>query len=216
MRRPRPSADMRRPVRALVLVAAALMTSGGRPAADALLAAEPPELVERLREERVLVLEEIGGEGPESFIVAYVLFERGPEEVAALLRQAERQPEYRPELSEVRTVRELPDGRVDEQRIRILFSEMVYRLRYREDPASGRMEWRLDPDFDNDLRRMRGFWELYAFEGSPDRTLGRFGSDVDVGRMVPGFLQRGLSRKAVLDYLRNCRRWIDSDGEWRP
>lgn len=156
-----------------------------------------------------------GGKGPESFIVALVLFEQPRARVTALLREAARQTEYRPELVAVRTIAESPGGRVDEQRIRILFHELAHRLRYREDP-SGRLTWDLDEAFDNDLARMRGYWEFYDFEQDPNRTLGRFGSDVDVGRVVPRFVQRGMGRKPVIRYVENLQRWIDSEGTWRP
>jgi hypothetical protein len=184
--------------------------------AEQVLASEPPEIVERLMDQKLLVLEEVGA-GRESFIVAFVIFERSVEDVLGLLRQANRQIEYRPELDSVETIRKLEDGRIDEQRIRIMFTKFVYRLRYRDLTSSeGRLEWALDPDFDNDMATFEGFWEFHPFEQDPNRTLARFGSNVDVGRAVPRFIQKRMSRKTVLTYLKNCRLWIDSDGEWRP
>lgn len=202
----------------LLRVAAALAATlllGARPSAEAVLRDAPPGLAERLRAERVVVVEEGGGAGPESFIVALVLFDQPPARVAALLREAERQTEYRPELVGVRTVEEVAGGRIDEQRIRILFRELVYRLRY-EDDGDGRVTWSLAEGFENDLARMRGFWELHGFEQDPARTLGRFGSDVDVGRGVPEFVQKGMGRRTVVRYVENFRRWVDSGGAWRP
>lgn len=204
---------MRRPLTvALAVLAVTLL--GARKDAETVLAAEPPALVERLQEEGLIVLEDVEGEG-ESFVVAYVIFPRSRSEVVTLMSQAERQPEYRPELKSVKTVRELENGRIDEQTLKILFRKLVYRLRYHVDPETGRIEWKLDLDFDNDMRRLDGFWELYEFtEGR--RTLGRFGSNVDVGGGVPKFVQKGMSRKTVLRYLKNFRQWVESDGEWRP
>ncbi len=189
----------------------------GQPrSAESVLAEGPPGLGSRLEQERLVVLEDVGEGSPDSFVVAYVLFSRERSQVLSLLRQAARQTEYRPELAEVRTVTSLPDGRVDEQQMKIAFKTLTYRLRYREDSETGRISWGLDPDFDNDIARLDGFWDLYEFESRPDRTLGRFGSNADVGRGVPRFVQRGMSRKTVLRYVRNCREWIDSNGEWRP
>jgi hypothetical protein len=193
-----------------------LSAAAARQSAEEILAGEPPEIVTRLEADRMLVLEDIGGSGAESFVVAYVIFERPFEDVLRLLRQAERQMEYRPELAGVKTLETFDDGRVDEQRLRILFADLVYRVRYREDPATGRLEWKLDPRFENDLDRFEGFWELATYAAEPNRTLARFGSRVDIGPAVPDFIQRGMSRKTVLRYLRNTRRWIDSNGEWRP
>ncbi len=184
--------------------------------AKQILASEPPELVERLFAEELLVLED-ASKGRESFIIAYVIFEKPVAEIVDLLRQASRQTEYRPELDHVETVRVLEDGRIDEQRIRIMFTKLVYRVRYLDKAdTEGRLEWKLDPDFDNDLGNFEGFWELFPFAGDTSRTLARFGSNVNVGPMVPRFVQRGMSRKTVMTYLENCRKWINSGGEWRP
>jgi hypothetical protein len=199
----------------LVLVVLATLASGARPSAESVLANQPPELVARLQDELVLVLEDVAND-EQSFIVAYVLFERSRDEVVELLSQASRQSEYRPELKKVTTIRTSPEGRVDEQELKILFKKLTYRLRYRNDPETGRVTWALDPDFDNDLARMDGFWELYAFDAGESRTLGRFGSNVQIGGGVPKFVQKGMSRKTVLRYVRNFRQWIDSNGEWRP
>ena len=202
--------------RCLALIAASFSVIGARPSAESVLEREPAALVDELSGEKIAVVQGGGGDGPESFVVAYVLFERSHSDVLQLLKQAARQPEYRPELKSVKTVERLPDGRVDEQVLKIVFRKLRYRLQYSEDPDTGRLEWRLDPRFDNDLRKMEGFWELYAFATDPARTLGRFGSSVDVGQGVPKFIQRGMGRKTVLRYVRNCRQWIDSNGEWRP
>ena len=198
---------------ALVLI---LPSLGARPEAEVILQNEPPEVVRRLEAEGSIVLEEVGGSGPDSFIVALVLFERSRDRVVELLKQSDRQSEYRPEVRGVRTIERFDDGRIDEQRLRILFRTLVYRLRYREDRVASRFTWKLDETFDNDVARMEGFWEFYQFEAEPERTLGRFGSNVDVGRAVPRFVQNGLSRRTVLRYIKNIRQWIDSDGEWRP
>lgn len=184
--------------------------------AESVLEAEPPELVGRLMERKLLVLED-AATPRESFVIAYVLFERPIRDVIALLRQASRQTEYRPELDSVETIRRFENGRIDEQRMRIVFTTLIYRLRYRDYADSvGRLEWSLDPSFDNDMAQFDGFWELHAFDNDSRRTLARFGSNVDVGAAVPRFIQKGMSRKTVLRYLENCRAWIDSNGEWRP
>ena len=182
--------------------------------AESILAQEPPELVERLFEEKMLLVEVVKKQGEGTLFVAYVLFEQPRRRVVELLVQPERQREYRPELRHLEVVERGPDTRVDEHRLKIMFTNVVYRLRVRRDRATERLSWHLDPSFDNDLRRMQGFWELHEFD--EDRTLARFGSIVDVGRAVPRVLQDVLSRKTVLRTVENTRKWVDSDGRWRP
>jgi hypothetical protein len=183
--------------------------------AETVIGGVPAPLAERLQQDGFVMVEDVGGSGPNSFLLALVQFDKPRERVRELLRQAERQPEYRPELVSAKTIQEIPEGRIDEQRLKILFVRLTYRLRYHDDPATRRITWTLDEDFDNDIARMDGFWELYQFEESPGMTLGRFGSTVDVGKGVPGFVQKGLSRKTVREYVENVRLWVDSDGAWR-
>lgn len=212
---PRSGASTRLTLAALVLCAAIPVFGAGEHA-EAVLEGEPAEVVERLMEQGYVVLEETGSDS-ESYIVAWVLFERPVQQVVALLRQAARQTEYRTELDHVETIRTFENGRIDEQRIRIMFTTFVYRLRYHDvADTEGKLEWALDPDFDNDMRVVAGFWEFHPFEHEPNRTLARFGSNVNVGPAVPRFIQKRISRKTVLRYLKNSRRWIDSGGEWRP
>jgi hypothetical protein len=162
----------------------------------------------------MLMVEVVKQEDQGTLFVAYVLFEKPRSRVVFLLTQPGRQTEYRPELRHIEVVERRSDTRVDEHRLRIMFTNVVYRLCMRRDPATERLSWHLDPSFDNDLRRMEGFWELYELD--EDRTLGRFGSTVDVGRAVPRALQDVLSRMTVLRTVKNTRKWVDSDGRWRP
>jgi len=162
----------------------------------------------------MLLVEEAKTESGGTLFVAYVLFEKPLGRVVELLSQASRQREYRPELRSIEVVERGPDTRLDEHRIKIMFTNVVYRLRMQRDRAPDRFSWHLDPSFDNDLRRMQGFWELYQL--GEDRTLGRFGSTVDVGPAVPRLVQKTLSRKTVLRTVENTRKWVDSDGHWRP
>jgi hypothetical protein len=199
----------------VLLLVAALASLGTRPDADAVLAQEPQQIAAQLHAKKLVVVKGSDAEDP-SFVLAYVVFERSPDQVVVLLSQAERQPEYRPEIESVRTIRRFENGRVDEQRMKLVFQPLVYRLVYARDAEGGRVSWALDPEFDNDLRRMEGFWEFYPFASAPARTLGRFGSTVDVGPAVPAFVQRNLTRKTVLRYVDHTRRWVDSNGTWRP
>jgi hypothetical protein len=178
------------------------------------LAREPAELVARLHGNGLVVLEDVAASGADSFVVAYVLFERPRPHAVALVTDPARQTEWRPDLEGVETLERLPDGRVDAIRMRVLFRELTYHVRYRRDPQSGRIEWTLDSRFENDLQRFDGFWEF--FELPEGRSLGRFGTLVDAGALVPAFMQRDLTRRSVVQTLQNCRLWVDSDGDWRP
>lgn len=198
---------------ALVAVTSAAQES--RTSGQELLSREPPELVQRLFEKRMLLLEEVKKDDGGTLFVAYVLFEKPRDRVVGLISESSRQREYRPELRKVKLIEESDQTRIDEHHIKIMFTRITYRLSYLQDldQEPQRLSWKLDPSFDNDIRRLEGFWEFFALDA--ERTVGRFGSIVDVGA-VPKVVQNVLSRKTVLNTVENTRYWVDSDGEWRP
>ena len=179
----------------------------------ALLRAEPPELVAALLEEKIALLD--GPRGPHKhgggMSHAYVVFEQPAARAFELLAETARQGEYREEIDRLATVATLPDGSIDEHAIRILFVEMVYRLRYHVDPVARRIAWQLDATFDNPVSSIDGFWEIY--ELGPSRSLGRFGTAVDVGDALPAWLEEAVTRKNLPNTLDGCRRWVDAGGE---
>ncbi len=201
----------------------ALPAAGGAPASlpgpstgEAILAAQPADVRERIRERGHIVLQEVREKGPlsGSIITAYVIFDQPIERAYGLLSQTARHGEFRPEVASIALVRATEHGPVDEQRLKILFRRYVYRVEYRLDPQRHRIEWSLDEDFDNDLAELRGLWELYELEDG--QTLGRFGTSVDVGSGVPGFLQDWITRKNLPVMMKRVRLWVDSEGRYRP
>ena len=104
------------------------------------------------------------------------------------------------------------DGTLERQRLKIMFTNIVYHLRYRVDFNAHRVSWDLDKSRENDLKEVSGFWEFYPLDER--RTLVKFGTRVDVGSL-PSFLQDYATRKNVPKSLQNARRWVNSDGTWR-
>ncbi len=186
------------------------------PTAESILASQPPELVERLFENQSVLLQEVGERDRMggSFFLAFVIFQQPRSQVLRLLTQTSRHIEFRPEVEGIETIEWYEHGNLDEHRLKIMFMSIVYRLHNRWDVEAGRVSWQLDPDFDNDLRRVQGFWELYELDD--DRTLARFGTIVDVGGALPGFLQDFVTRKNLPAAIERCRRWVDSNGRYRP
>jgi hypothetical protein len=182
--------------------------------AEQILSRQPGALRERLEEEKVVILTPEAGAGVDHWVRALAIFERPREEVMHLIAQSARQIEYRPEITAIETVEHFPNGTVDEHYLRILFVKLTYRLRAQIDYAKGRAWWGLDERFANDLRRLDGYWEFY--ELGPARTLGAFGTVVDIGPALPGFLQDVATRKNVPQTVDRTRRWVDSNGAWRP
>jgi len=182
--------------------------------AEEILSGQPAELRERLEQQKVVILTPEGGDGADHWVKALAIFERPRDEVMHLIAQSTRQIEYRPEITAISTVERFPHGTVDEHQLRILFVKLTYHLRAQIDYAQGRAWWSLDDHFANDLARLDGYWEFY--ELGPSRTLGAFGTVVDIGPALPGFLQDLATRKNVPQTVDRTRRWVDSNGTWRP
>jgi hypothetical protein len=177
------------------------------------LAAEPPERVALLLEKRVVLatnLDAVAARGSSRVARGLVIFDQPVERAFQLLAQTSRQGEFRPELARIETVEELPDGSVEEHRLRILFLDIRYRLRNRLDRERRRLLWDLAPGFEHDLARLNGSWELHPL--SPGRTLGVMTTRVEVGPAMPAFLEDYATRKNLPATLERCRRWVDGDG----
>jgi hypothetical protein len=206
----------------LVLVAMVAFTRMAR--ADATLtnalqdalAEIPPQLVRQLLEEKVILLSEAdpGPVGEPEPVKALVLFAKPESRVFQLLLQTARQTEYRPDLKRAEAVERFPDGEVDVQEMRIMLMRISYWMRYHWDPSAERISWELDPRFPNDLRVADGSWQLREVDA--DHTVGLFATRVDVGPELPSSLQEFATRKNLPQTLERCRRWIDSDGRYRP
>lgn len=174
-----------------------------------------PETMARLEEERVLLMEPRPANGDHTGDAeALVLFEQPRARVLRLLASTARQIEYRPELRRLRVIEATERGDVAEYHVRFLLNRLRYRTRHGWDLEAGRVWWTLDPDYPNDLAALDGLWELRALDER--RTLGRFTSRIDIGPALPAFLQDYATRRRLPEAMELVRRWVDSDGRWRP
>jgi len=195
---------------ALLEAAALAQTGPGAPGANPALEGVPEKTVAELMERRFVVLPDTG----DGLVRALVLFQHPRDSVFSLLTQPERQAEFRSELGELILVETKADGWIEEQRMRILFVPIRYRLRWKYDGAARTIAWQLDPDFDNSIEHVSGTWEFLEFDGG--RTLARFGTRVRVGAALPTFVQDQATRSNVPETLESTVKWVDSSGEWRP
>ena len=98
--------------------------------------------------------------------------------------------------------------------MRIMFFDLTYRIRYQIDFDIGLISWKLDPDFENSLQALEGFWELYQLDDQ--RTLARFGTALEAAPALPAFLQDMVTRSKLPNSIEHCRKWVNSDGTYRP
>ena len=178
---------------------------------EAIFAMLPGEVVDRLRGEGIAILP---GAADGKHVEAVVLFEQPRHRTMRLLSQTTRQHEFRPELIHVEPILWSESDVLDRHTLRVMFVPIEYHLRSHFDFESYRIWWELDPDSPNDLRRLEGFWQLEELDSN--RTLGRFGSRVEVGPALPSFLQDLMTRRGVTRTMRQVRLWVNSDGTYRP
>ena len=191
----------------LALAPSVVATAGGSESSgDEILAAQPEAIRARILRGEIAQVE------PEAGLAfqALLTFERPIERVSSLLGQTERQMEFRKHLKQAATLAVFQDGALQRQRIRYGFFDLVVHLRYVVDAAGRRIQWALDDRFENDLRRLNGYWELHPL--SESRTLARFGSRVELRLPAPVIVQREATRRDI----ERVQRWVNSEGAWRP
>ncbi len=196
-----------------LLAACCLGATAPHPSSQRLLEGLPPELVDRLFEKKWILLQQVDDDVASlsgGYLMAYVIFDQPFERTYELLTETSRQAEYRSDLSSVETIDRFPDGNLDEHQIKILLMKIKYRLRYRTDPKRHRISWSLDPDFDNDIDRIDGFWEVHPLDDG--RTLARLGTIVDIGSMLPSMLQNMITSRNLPKTIERCRIWINANG----
>ena len=200
-----------------VIVAAlvgATAGSGRAPASDtaeSILAKHPAPVRSRVERKGIAILDTAS---PDGYVRALVRFEQPKRRTLRLLSQTGRHAEFRPELQSVESHGWSEDGALDTHRMKIMFMDIDYRLRSRFDWEAGHIRWELDPAYENGLAAVDGYWELYDWNGT--HTLGRFGTKVSVGPNLPEWLEEAATRKNIPAAMDHVRRWVNSDGRYRP
>ena len=177
----------------------------------------PKELLTELEANPVRVQEQAGDPRPDDRAAqaqALVLFEQPRIVVLRLLAAVARQVEYRPELQRLSILEASALGDLVDYRVRFMLTTLHYRARHGWDFERGRVWWTLDPHFPNDLKVLDGLWEVRDLDER--RTFGRFTTRIDLGPALPAFLQDYATRKKLPDSMEQVRRWVDSNGRWRP
>ncbi|MBW2270450.1 MAG: hypothetical protein JRH16_17940 [Deltaproteobacteria bacterium] len=180
---------------------------GGPETAQRILATQLPAVLQEFEQTGLVMLE---GTSAEGHVRALVRFEQPRRRVIRLLAQTARHHEFRPELREIESHSWDETGALDTHRMRIMFMNIDYRLRTHFDWEGNRIWWELDPEFENGLEVVEGFWELFDIDGQ--NTLGRFGTRVSVGAGLPNWFQDMATRKNVPEAMENVKRWVDVGG----
>jgi hypothetical protein len=170
----------------------------------------PSEVAQRLNRKGFAFPEQSAIDKCPGMVPALVIFDAPPERVFGLLIQTERHGEFMKSLESVAPVSRRPEDHVDRHEMKILFKRISYHVRHGWSSEDRRIWWDLSPSHPNDLRSIMGFWELHPL--GAERSLGLYGTRVDVGPIIPARLQESLTRKNLRTAVENVRRWVEREG----
>ena len=126
-------------------------------------------------------------EGGQMLIQAAVIFNVGIDDAFKIVKQTEKQCEFMTSCHKSTLVeRTGGEDRVDFE-VKLLMWSIKYRVRHHWDDKRYYIWWSLDPEYDNDIVHLEGFWKLYYMDDS--HTLARFGTKLIIKQFIPRSVQ---------------------------
>jgi hypothetical protein len=173
-----------------------------------------PAQIARVKKGEVLILDQdTSGSGEQKrFIRAAILFNQPIEKAWLLFRKTENQARYLPDLESNKLVSRDAKGDQVDFHVSLLGISIDYRIHHVYDDANCQLSWGLDPSYDNDMKRVDGFWHLYKYDDT--HTLGRYGTQVEVMSFIPEFVMTRLTRSNLPVNMEAVKKYIDSGGTY--
>ena len=169
------------------------------------IALNAQQLAELQQQGRVSDLSHDGDRG-EAWLVQDVPLAR--DALWRLILDFDRYAERVDALSASRTLDERVEGESrlirTEYRVSALFVNIDYPLVHQYRPADHYMRWTLDPDADNDMERVEGYWLLTEHPERAGWTRAHYGARLTFTDWLPGFISRALAELG----LRSTSQWL--------
>ena len=168
-----------------------------------------------LKEKELLIAEEIVvpkepiilADG-KTIIAAAVIFNQPVEIVWKILSQPERQVDYLKEIKKSKLIREEARGKWVYFEVEIYGFSIHYTVKHLFYPEIKSIAWELDPEAENDLSYLGGFWRLYPW--SEGKTLARYGSQVVPKFKLAHAIVQYLYRNRVKHSLLTVKKYLES------
>lgn len=172
-----------------------------------------PEQIKKVKAGEIVILDEdtSGGEDQKRFIRAAMIFDQPIDKAYALFRATENQHRYLPDLDSCKLVKRDDKGDRVDFHVKLIF-DIDYRIHHHYDDANFHYWWHLDPEYDNDMKQVDGFWKLYKIDDK--RTLGRYGTRVQVSSIIPQFIMTRLTKSNLPVAMEACYKYIQSGGTY--
>jgi hypothetical protein len=124
------------------------------------------------------------------------VIECAPSDLWPLLEDFESRPAYLPGADAIRVVRVAGNRVWLAERVKILFVTIAYQVSNTLVPAAGSVSWALDDTGTNDIGATAGSCEIVPV-ASAQHTLLRYQNVLDIGRPVPGGIERLLLKRSL-------------------
>ena len=173
-----------------------------------------PAQIAQIKKGQIVLLDQdtSGGSNQSRFIRAAILFNQPIEKVWPLFRKTENQARYLPDLDSNTLVRRDAKGDLVDFHVVMAGIHIDYRIHHVYDDANCKLTWSLDPTFDNDMKRVDGYWFLYKNDAT--HTLARYGTQVQVASFIPDFIMKRLTKSNLPVNLEAVKKYIESGGTY--
>ena len=168
---------------------------------------------ERVEQGQVVIVNNVTGKERERRIQTAFLIHQPIDRCWELFQLPERQYEFTSRLDHSTLVSEDPNRKIVHFGVNVLFLKIQYQVEHIFHHETYRIDTRLDPEYENDLKELEGIWRLYQID--EHTTLVRHSSVLRISSAIPRSLQNYLAKKEIPSTLEEWRLWIESDGTWR-
>ncbi len=169
--------------------------------------------VKKVKAGEIVILDEDKSEGADQkrFIRAAMIFDQPLEKTWKLFKATEKQHRYLPDLDSCELVQRDDKGDKVDFHVKLILN-IDYRIMHHYDEENYKLWWHLDPDFDNDMKQVDGYWQLFKLDDK--RTLARYGTRVEVTSIIPEFVMKKLTRDNLPVNMEAAYKYIQSGGEY--
>lgn len=172
-----------------------------------------PAEIARVKKGEIVILNQPENVNGKQMITAALIFNQGIDTVWSLMTQGWRQQEYLPRLQSSKKIKVWEGHDIIEMKVSILGIDISYQVLGDRDKSKYRSSWKLNPDFDNDMKQVTGFWQFYYIDDT--HTLARYGTWVEVGTFIPATVQEYMTKRDLPNALAAQKKWVDSNGTYR-
>lgn len=172
-----------------------------------------PEQIKKVKAGEIVLVDQDNSEGDDQkrFIQAAMIFDQPIDDAWALFKKTELQHRYLPDLDSCELVSRDEDGDLVDFHVKLVL-DIDYRIKHEYDDDDYQLSWGLDPDYDNDMKRVDGYWHLYKVDDK--RTLARYGTRVEVTSLIPDFVMVKLTEKNLPLNMDAAYKYIQSGGKY--